>query len=163
MSRILPHVHMVVKAVSERGTRLNIRKETLRRWRAEFASRLRLLGVAASATERAVRGENRPPLRDSIYRAGRRGESRVLNRRVDAGLQSARIVVDSQRLRATRELVQRGWREVAALLRSERADLATKIEAYVLRMPAPRVEIQISIHQLVQPRSPKSGRQSPTR
>jgi hypothetical protein len=36
-----PHVHMVVKAVSEQGLRLNIRKETLRAWRAEFARHLR--------------------------------------------------------------------------------------------------------------------------
>ena len=28
-----PHVHMVVKAVSEQGVRLNIRKATLREWR----------------------------------------------------------------------------------------------------------------------------------
>jgi hypothetical protein len=158
-----PHVHMMVKAVSEQGTRLNIRKETLRRWRAEFASHLRRLGVAANATERAVRGENRPPLRDSIYRAGRRGESRVLNRRLVAGLQDARAIVNSQRLHATRELVQRGWREVAALLESERADLAAKIDAYVLRMLVPRVESRLSIHQLVQPRPPERERQSPTR
>ena len=30
-----PHVHMVVKAVSEEGVRLNIRKATLREWRRE--------------------------------------------------------------------------------------------------------------------------------
>src|SRR6185436_21166985 len=51
-----PHVHMVVKAVSEQGERLNIRKDTLRRWRSEFAEHLRRLGVAANVTERAVRG-----------------------------------------------------------------------------------------------------------
>jgi hypothetical protein len=68
-----PHIHMVVKAVSECGERLNIRKETLREWRKKFASELRQLGVAANATERAVRGANRTTLRDPIYRAGRRG------------------------------------------------------------------------------------------
>ncbi len=32
-----PHVHMVVKAVSEYGVRLNIKKAHLREWRSEFA------------------------------------------------------------------------------------------------------------------------------
>jgi hypothetical protein len=36
-----PHVHMVVKAMSEQGVRLNIRKSTLREWRREFARHLR--------------------------------------------------------------------------------------------------------------------------
>jgi hypothetical protein len=52
-----PHVHLVLKAVSEQGVRLNIRKATLRHWRSQFAHNLRLLGVEANATERAVRGE----------------------------------------------------------------------------------------------------------
>jgi len=51
-----PHVHVVVKAVSEQGVRLNIRKATLRGWRKEFARHLRAHGVEANATERAVRG-----------------------------------------------------------------------------------------------------------
>src|SRR5258708_38511329 len=48
-----PHVHLVLKAVSEQGVRLNIRKAILRHWRSEFARNLRLLGVEANATERA--------------------------------------------------------------------------------------------------------------
>ena len=70
-----PHVHMLVKAVSEQGVRLHIRKATLRGWRQEFARHLRALGVPANATERAVRGENRSPKLDGIYRAAQRGES----------------------------------------------------------------------------------------
>jgi hypothetical protein len=38
-----PHVHLVVKAVSEEGVRLNIRRATLRQWRREFARHLRHL------------------------------------------------------------------------------------------------------------------------
>jgi hypothetical protein len=45
-----PHVHLVVKAASEQGARLNIRKATLREWRTEFARHLRALGVAAKRT-----------------------------------------------------------------------------------------------------------------
>ena len=65
-----PHVHLVLKAVSEQGVRLNIRKATLRHWRSEFARNLRLLGVSANATERAVRGEGRVNKIDGIDRAG---------------------------------------------------------------------------------------------
>ena len=59
-----PHVHLVLKAVSEQGVRLNIKKATLRHWRSEVAKNLRLLGVPASATERAVRGESRKAKKD---------------------------------------------------------------------------------------------------
>jgi hypothetical protein len=48
----------VIKAVAKEGERLNIRKATLRRWRAAFARQLRAQGVAANATARAVRGQS---------------------------------------------------------------------------------------------------------
>src|SRR3984885_13249943 len=64
-----PHVHLVLKSVNEQGVRLNIKKATLRHWRSEFARNLQLLGVAATATERAVRGQSRTYKTDAIYRA----------------------------------------------------------------------------------------------
>ena len=79
-----PHVHMVVKAVSEQGDRLHIRKATLRQWRREFARHLRALGVPANATERAVRGNSHAPKLDGIYRAEQRGDSRRTQDRVHA-------------------------------------------------------------------------------
>jgi hypothetical protein len=51
-----PHVHLVLKARSDEGQRLYIRKATLREWREGFAHHLRALGVAANATPRHVRG-----------------------------------------------------------------------------------------------------------
>ena len=39
-----PHVHMVVKAISEQGVRLNIRKATLREWRKGIRSTLARAG-----------------------------------------------------------------------------------------------------------------------
>jgi hypothetical protein len=63
-----PHVHMVIKAVSEQGVRLNIRKATLREWRSRFAHHLREEGVAANATDRFVRGEPNVHKLDGIYR-----------------------------------------------------------------------------------------------
>jgi len=64
-----PHVHLVLRATSEDGRRLNIRKATLRHWRSQFAQQLRELDVPANATERAVRGEDRTHTKDGIYRA----------------------------------------------------------------------------------------------
>ena len=40
-----------------------------------MAENLQELGIAANATERAVRGENRTPKKDGIYRAAQRGAS----------------------------------------------------------------------------------------
>lgn len=85
-----PHVHLVVKAVSEQGERLNIRKATLRKWRQDFAANLRELGVEANATERAVRGVSKPRKRDGIYRAAAREASTHLRER-------ARTVADELR------------------------------------------------------------------
>ena len=52
-----PHVHVVVKAVSEQGERPNIRKATPREWRSRFAHHLRQEGIAANATDQFMRGE----------------------------------------------------------------------------------------------------------
>jgi hypothetical protein len=68
-----PHVHVLVKAVSEQGVRLNIRKETLRRWRAEYARHLRDLGVPANATERMARGEASRSVSNGEYWTAARG------------------------------------------------------------------------------------------
>jgi len=51
-----PHVHVILKAVSEQGARLNIKKAHLKEWRFKFAAHLRDLGVAANATPRQFRG-----------------------------------------------------------------------------------------------------------
>src|SRR6185437_5003159 len=70
-----PHVHVVLKAVSEQGVRLHIKKATLREWRRQFARHLREQGIPANATERAVRGQTQTHKKDGIYRAARRGQS----------------------------------------------------------------------------------------
>jgi hypothetical protein len=113
-----PHVHLVLKAVSEQGARLNIRKATLRYWRSEFARNLRLLGVPANATDRAVRGETRKAKKDGIYRASLRGDStyvRAQAEAVAAELLNGDIRSDlgKRRLTETRMEVVRGWHAVA--------------------------------------------------
>jgi hypothetical protein len=52
-----PHVHVVLKAVSAQGRRLNIKKATLQEWRVKFAAHLREQGVAANATPRWFRDQ----------------------------------------------------------------------------------------------------------
>src|SRR6267154_1517715 len=79
-----PHVHLVVKAVSEQGVRLNISPATLREWRREFARHLRDQGIAANATERAVRGETRTHKADGIYRATKCGDSNHTRARTES-------------------------------------------------------------------------------
>ena len=54
-----PHVHMVVKAESEEGGRLQIDKALLRLWREDFAQLMREQGIAANATPRVIRGRTR--------------------------------------------------------------------------------------------------------
>jgi len=141
-----PHVHMVVKAVSEQGTRLNIKKATLREWRSEFARHLRDLGVRANATERAVRGENRAPKLDGIYRAMLRGESTHMRERVErvAGELSRGTMiadVDASKLVATRKEVERGWRAARSLLVEQGHDkLAASIGRYLEKSPPARTE-----------------------
>src|SRR5438067_13757662 len=111
-----PHVHVVVKAVSERDERLNIRKATLREWRQDFARYLRELGVEANATERAVRGEIRPQKATSIHRAMMRGASTLWRERAQSVARELasgglRPELGSERLVDTRSDVDRGRSE----------------------------------------------------
>lgn len=114
-----PHVHLVLRAISEEGVRLNIKKATLRHWRSQFARHLRGLGVAANATERAVRGEGRKSMKDGIYRASRRGESTYVREQAEvvarelAGSGSVQPEPGKQTLLEMRVAIQRGWQSVA--------------------------------------------------
>jgi len=141
-----PHVHLVLKAISEEGVRLNIRKETLRRWRSEFARDLRQLGVSANATERAVRGEGRVNKSDGVYRADQRGTSTHIRNRV--ALTAAELAKGSLRpergkqlLLQTRKEVVGGWNAIADMLSSEgHRMLAAGVRQFVQAMPLPRTE-----------------------
>jgi Relaxase/Mobilisation nuclease domain len=138
-----PHVHLVVKAVSEKGKRLNIRKATLRKWRGLFAQHLRAHGIAANATERSVRGQTRSGFKDGIYRASLRGDSRYLRER------AARIARELRngclkpstgkaKLLETRRDVIGGWNAAAdALLAAGQLVLAEKIWGFIGAMPRP--------------------------
>jgi hypothetical protein len=66
-----PHVHIVLKAISEEGERLHIRKATLRAWRQAFARHLRQHGVAAKATPWSSRNKAVTIRLNGIYRPAR--------------------------------------------------------------------------------------------
>jgi predicted RNA-binding protein YlqC (UPF0109 family) len=141
-----PHVHLVLKATSERGGRLNIRKAALRKWRSEFAWHLRELGVFANATERAVRGEVGKASKDGIYRAGVRSDSTHLRERAqmvshDASRGGGQVELGNARLVGTQVNVRRGWSVVReALIRDRQSDLAAEVEQFIERMPSPITE-----------------------
>lgn len=151
-----PHVHLVLKAVSEQGVRLNIKKATLRHWRSEFARNLRLLGVEANATERAVRGETRKSKKDGIYRAGQRGDSTYLRAQAEAVAAellkgNIRREAGKRTLLETRRQVEGGWRSVASLLAKDgHHDLSNDLRRFVERMPTARTERELIAHELRQ-------------
>ena len=62
-----PHVHLVVKSVSETGERLYIRKDTLQTWREQFAYALREQGIEANATPAAIRGKAKSSAKGAIH------------------------------------------------------------------------------------------------
>lgn len=158
-----PHVHLVLKAVSEQGARLNIKKATLRHWRSEFARNLRLLGVSANATERAVRGECGCNKIDGVFRAEQRGTSTRVRNRVDLtavklARGNLRPEPGKQVLQQTRKEVIGGWRALNEVLSSVgQRELASDVRRFVEEMPAPRTEkeqiVLALLHRIHQPRN----------
>lgn len=161
-----PHVHMVVKAISEQGERLNIRKGTLREWREKFARHLRAHGVAANATQRYVRGETKPRKSDGIFRAMLRGDSTHMHDRLRAvahELREGDIKPEPAKevLLETRAFVERGWRAVRDFLAtSGHQNLASDVDRFVGKMPLPLTEKEWLAEELQQHRRPERVRAS---
>jgi type IV secretory pathway VirD2 relaxase len=141
-----PHVHLVIKAVSEQGQRLHIRKATLREWRSGFAHHLRALGVAANATPRFVRGETGLRKPDGIYRASLRGESTYLRERAEAvarELARGKLKIEPGKasLVETRNEVRRAWLAVGdILIRQRQPELAAHVRRFSDEMLPPKTE-----------------------
>jgi hypothetical protein len=157
-----PHVHLVLKAVNEQGARLNIKKATLRHWRTEFARNLRLLGVEANATERAVRGEIRKARKDGIYRASLRGDStyvRAQAEAVAAELLKGNVCAESGKrtLVETRRQVESGWRALAdRLVTNGHRGIANEVQRFVDLMPPARTDReQVAAELLERVREPR--------
>ena len=140
-----PHVHLVVRAISEQGVRLNIRKATLRDWRQQFAAHLREQGIAANATERAVRGETRVAKSDGVFRSEKRNSSTYVEAKLNAYIRRDRNQPEPGQatLVATRRAVEQGWYVVHDVLeRDGHSEVARDIRRFLAQMPSPRTERQ---------------------
>jgi hypothetical protein len=163
-----PHVHLVVKCEHEfePGKRLYIRKDTLRQWREQFAALMREQGVAANATPRQLRGQTRKPYREAIHHRLRAlrvfGQllpdeqvkrpspktSTFMRAKLESvlrSLRSGRSALDEgqEKMRNTRQQVVADWHATAdALRRQGEADLADRVERFVVRMPAVQTDAQ---------------------
>lgn len=143
-----PHVHLVVRAMSEDGVRLNVRKATLREWRREFARHLREHGIEANATERAIHGVAEPRKLDGIYRPmrDRKRFSTHMQRRIESvasDLLAGGIKVErgKSKLVATRKEVERGWPTVGDILVDDgHPELASQVRRFVDQMAPARTE-----------------------
>lgn len=159
-----PHVHMVVKAMGADGKRLNMRHETLRRWRRDFAQHLRAQGIAANATERAVRGVTQPRKLDAIFRAASRGTSIHWRQRATAVAQEVRsgqpqADPGKARLLDTRRAVIQGWGEIAnQLALQNHTELAAAVRTFVQRLPPPRTEREWIRERMLRPDSDRGHR-----
>jgi hypothetical protein len=109
-----PHVHVVVKAVSEMGIRLNIDRDTLREWRARFAYYLREEGIAANATDRFVRGRKGRSMSDGVYRATMRGASTYIGQQPSSGEEQRSALKHQYLWRLVGEMLQKqGYSQLA--------------------------------------------------
>lgn len=162
-----PYVQVVVKAMSERGVRLNIRKPTLRRWRLAFACHLREQNIAANATERAVRGRIRENKPNTIYHTERRGASTWLQLHEEAiagelRRRGLRKESGKSKLMQTRaEVVRRWWAIRASLLRQGRKDLAGEVGRFLAAMPPPRTGKEQLASKLLAEMLHKEGENTP--
>lgn len=162
-----PHIHLVLKAVSEQGVRLNIRKATLREWRREFARHLRDQGIAANATERAVRGEMRTQKTDGIYRATCRGDSTHMRARTETvatelSKGNLRVEPGKARLLATRQELERGWRAISdSLIAQGSPELGNQVLRFLAQMPHPQTEKERLASGLLEGARETRSRESP--
>jgi hypothetical protein len=162
-----PHVHVVVKALSERGVRLNIRKATLRDWRKQFANHLREQGLAANATERAVRGESRVPKTASVFRSDERDSSTYVQAKLSSYVHRDRNQAEPGKatLVATRRQVEQGWYAVHDVLEREgHSEVARDIRLFLAQMHPPRTEHeQITLDVLAKQEAKRKAHEPRTR
>jgi len=145
-----PHVHVVLKAISEQGQRLNIRKATLREWRSEFARHLREFGVPANATDRFIRGETNPQKLDGIFRAMRDPNRISTHVRARVKAVAGKLLrgglpdePGKGKLVKTRREVENAWLEVGRVLRrAGHHESADKVGKFIGLMAPPLTENQ---------------------
>src|SRR6267143_5069890 len=127
-----PHVHLLVRAESDTGVRLNPRKADLHEWRMEFAAELRQRGIAAAASCQAARGVVKNYL--NIWQVKAQGAGRLRNQ--PPSQKDGRVARD------TRADALGAWNGVAAALaqsdKREDRNLARQVLEFVNTMPLER-------------------------
>lgn len=136
-----PHVHLVVKAENELSKRLHIDKAMLQTWREHFAQLMRDQGIAANATRRFLRGQNKRKNTDKMQRALRSGRSRVMVERVKS------VIVDlydgkdmrdpaREKLIQTRKALVGQWMTAADILNKQgETTLAREVRNFASHLP----------------------------
>jgi hypothetical protein len=150
-----PHVHLVVKAENELGRRLHIDKQLLRDWREDFAQLMREQGVAANATPRAIRGQNKRKLRGEMFKAQRYGNSTVMRDRVIGiaeELSRTKTIADParERLLETRKSLVSTWMKAAEVLDAQgEVVLAGDVRYFAGHLPTVLTDRQALAAQLI--------------
>ena len=146
-----PHVHLILRAEDENGSRIHIRKTDLRAWREQFAAELRARGIDANATSRAERGRSRKTVsnaewhiqkryKDANGRRGSRDPPQARVARFDAAAEELRegrtepkpweIAMAARRRDVLRELAE----NAARLRREGDSELADQVERFAKDM-----------------------------
>ncbi len=124
-----PHVHVVLKAMSEQGQRLNIKRATLRTWRQQFA-----------------RGATKTHRSDGAYRAEKRKdwtiaqdrERRILREWSQGAVGWGK---GEAKLERTRQEVANGWRGVSGRLKADGdTELGRSVDSFLAQMPSAKTE-----------------------
>lgn len=142
-----PHVHLVVKAVSIDGRKLNPRKADLQRWRDTFAEKLGDHGVEANSTQRWIRGKVQKADR-SVAGYINRDKKRGFNSKTKAAQHSDAVTEAikgskrenplKSRIDSSRKKAYRIYGDLAKTLAAGNKDaqqLALKITDFVRSMP----------------------------
>jgi type IV secretion system T-DNA border endonuclease VirD2 len=141
-----PHVHLVVKAKSEQGQRIYIRKATLQVWREDFVKELRARGIAANATRRVIRGVTKSTKKTPIKRAILRKESTFMEkvaREVGNEIRAGKLKPEPGRksIIRSRETVIWEWERTANQLDAQGEHLlAADVRAFLKDMLPPRTD-----------------------
>ena len=158
-----PHVHLVVKAVSETGERLYIRKNTLQVWREQFAQALRDRGVEANATPAAIRGKGRSSAKGAMHQHQERivqwqGDPMANKKPIESSYLQGQVetvlneIVNGivpkqpgkQILEGTRNNVVADWNATAHALRDAGMESESKaVEAFIHDLPAVKTEYEV--------------------
>jgi hypothetical protein len=139
-----PHVHLCVKARGHDGTRLNPRKNSLKKWRELFAEKLIDHGIEANATRRPVRGVTKRPKKQPVIHMEKRGlrsfHREALKMAAEGFIRDGIAIsnpIISTKLKTTRQFVVTSWIAIGHALQGQRQEkLQAEVKAFVKALPS---------------------------